>query len=186
MFSSHRIILYIALLLNITSAADPIFGLCNTTAGSASQFSSTGGSSCQYTSGEEPINAVDYDTSTKYVSYGNGGNSLTSGVNTGFYIRPRQYPSLVTSFQFTTASDANARDPLAMTLEGANATGGNLWTLIYNGVTGCTTDPGRSAYCPIQSVTNTVYYMNYRVLILAQRGTANSVQYSEMHLFGYL
>jgi hypothetical protein len=140
---------------------------------------------------EEPINAFDYSTSTKYVSYGYGGSSLTAGINTGFYIRPRQNLSLVTSFQFATAVDSNNRDPLTMTLEGTNVTGtsvslGNSWTLIYNGVTGCTTDPGRSAYCLVQNITNTIYYLGYRVLILSQRGVDDSVQYSEMHLFGYL
>ena len=81
------------------------------------------------------------------------------------------------------------RDPLAITIEGSNATnadqaGGNGYTLIWQGPTSFYTDPGRNTWGQRYNFVNTVGYKSYRVLVTALRGSGGGAQYSEVRLFG--
>jgi hypothetical protein len=85
------------------------------------------------------------------------------------------------------------RDPITITLEGSNATGGvaltlgSSWPLIYNGSTGInsTSAPGRATYVTQQNFSNTIPYASYRLLVTLQRGNDTAVQYSESQIIGY-
>ncbi|CAF1629100.1 unnamed protein product [Rotaria sordida] len=182
------------LLVNITQPGDSIVGICNTIAGG-----STGAVNFSYPSNENPANAIDGSLSTKYL---NGGDSSPScsgssagGINTGFYVTPTiSNASVAIGLLFATAADSPSRDPITVTLEGTNATGttaldlGSSWTLIYSGSTGISssTDPGRQTYVSQQNFSNTIAFESYRLLITSKRGTANSAQYAEAHIIGYI
>lgn len=178
----------------IISPGDPIVAIWNTTASGNSTDSTAGtGAAGQYPSNEAAPNAIDANTATKYLNFGGGGGAGVStgskGSGTGFYVTPSLTDSIVQAFQFTAANDAEARDPLTITIEGSNAVGdaalklGSSWTLIYSGTTGLDTDPGRFNPGALVAVTNSTAYDSYRVLVTSQRGVANSTQYSEFQLF---
>lgn len=182
------------LLVTITQTNDSIVGICNTIVGG-----STGGSAVNYPAAQNPPNAIDGSTSTKYLNFGNpssgcSGSSAT-GIDTGYYITPSiSNISVAVGLLFATADDSPNRDPITVTLEGSNATStaalnsGSSWILIYNGSTGISPsiDPGRLTYVPQQNFFNTLAFSSYRLLITSKRGTDNSVQYSEAHIIGYI
>lgn len=130
---------------------------------------------------------------TKYVNFGNGNAfvySNTKGVGTGFYVTPYLAPSVLRQFRFGTADDLAERDPLTVSIEGSNYTTtsltyGFVWTLIYKGSCGLNNVTSRRTFGGYVNVENRNAYDNYRILIQSQRGSANSVQYSELHLFGW-
>lgn len=178
---------------DVIAPGSPIVAIYNTTAGGNSTASTAGtASEGQYPTNEPAPAAIDNNTATKYLNFGTGGgssvSSATKGVGTGFYVTPTDGASVVRSFRITTANDAPARDPLAITIEGSNATGdalalGASWTLLYSGSTGIETDPGRFIAGPILGFENSTSYSSYRVLTTAQRASANSVQFSEFELY---
>lgn len=175
---------------DITRAGDPIVAIYNTVAGGNSTASTAGTGIGQYPAAEAAPNAIDNNTATKYLNFGagtSGQSSATQGTMTGFYVTPSAGSSILTGIRFATANDAAARDPLQITLEGTNATGAALdqgasYSLIYSGTTGLATDPGRLTLGPVVNFTNTNAYTTYRLLVTAQRGVANSVQFSEVQL----
>ncbi|HZZ72377.1 MAG TPA: PEP-CTERM sorting domain-containing protein [Pirellulales bacterium] len=182
-----------AALVKITAAGDAIVGISNTTIGGNDTIATPGTGAGQYATGEIPANAIDNNTGTKYLNFGNGATGVsnaTKGVNTGFYVTPAFGNSLITGIQIATANDSPNRDPLTVSLEGSNATGsaldlGSSWTLINNSIDlGIGSDPGRLTFGSIINFANTTPYTSYRVLVQSQRGSDNSVQYSEMNLFG--
>ncbi|CAF1366403.1 unnamed protein product, partial [Didymodactylos carnosus] len=177
--------------VEITNYADAIVGVCNTQAGGNSSPVTQGGGNCQYyNANQSPMAAIDDILSTKYLNFGSATSSTTSpvaGVGTGFYVTPVNGATLLSGIVFVTADDYPARDPLTITVEGSNnlsssLTLGSSWTLMYNGSTGLDTDPGRNTYGIFQAISATISYTSYRVLITSQRGTEDSVQYSEAHL----
>ena len=121
--------------------------------------------------------------------------SFVKGVGTGFVVMPQNglRSSMIQAFQFGTANDVAQRDPLVITIEGSSTKNtvnqliGSSWNLIYYGSTGinAASDPGRSVYGTLQTVTSPESYIAYRILIVAQRASENSVQYSEFRLFGH-
>ena len=168
----------------------------NTTAGQ-----DTGGFDGIYSNANEyPRFAIDSDLTTKYLNFGIQNGCFRClvfepGVGTGFFVTPSiSNATVVTGLIFATANDFADRDPLAVTLEGSNATTnatlhlGTSWTLIYNGSTGidCSNDPGRSRYVTQQNFNNTMIFASYRVLITSQRNISDSVQYSEAQILGYV
>ena len=178
----------------ITAAGDTISGIWNTTAGGDSTLSINGSTdSGGYTSSESPAQAIDNNTNTKYVNFGNGNitvNSTTKGVGTGFYVTPAVGLSTLSQFRVATADDRANRDPLSATIEcssltGSNLTKGSAWTLVYSGSTGLSTDPGRTTYGSDQLVNITMQCMSYRIIITSQRAWEDSTQYSEFELFGW-
>ncbi|CAF1062948.1 unnamed protein product [Adineta ricciae] len=179
--------------LPLVSADGTIRGVYNTTVGASSTGSTAGTGVGQYAASDPPANACDNDTSTKYLNLGSCNqtdNSSLCGLNTGLYLELQRGSSLVTGIQSCTANDSLESDPLIVSLEGSNLSGTNLtlgisWSLIYNGTSGLGTDPGRSSCGSIQSINNSVQYKSYRFLVFGKRSMSNSVQYSEVRLFGY-
>jgi hypothetical protein len=175
-----------------TAAGDPIVGFYQASVGGNDTPSTVGTGPGQYQSTESPPRAIDNDPATKYLNFGNGNSGISSptkGVGTGFYATPSLGPSIVTGIQVATANDSPSRDPLAVSIEGTNATSGfdsgANWTLIADNVDlGITTDPGRSSYGPVVRFINTRAYRSYRVIIKSQRGSDNGVQYAELNLVG--
>jgi len=180
--------------VSLISANEDVYGIWNTTAGGDSTAATNGSSPGKYPSGEAPKMAVDNRTDTKYLSFGTccGGDTKTTycGLNTGFYFTPKYGSFWVIGLQFCTANDHNERDPTMATLEGSNQsnsslTSGSSWTLIYNGTLGLNTDPGRQQCGQIQTISNTVRYTSYRILVTDKRAESDAVQYSEVCLKGY-
>ena len=80
------------------------------------------------------------------------------GTNTGFYITFKNGPFLLRAFRIRPGHYNEARDPSTITIEGSNLadtflTLGSSWTLIYNGSTGLTTDPGRKMLGQTRTIT---------------------------------
>ncbi|CAF4867295.1 unnamed protein product, partial [Rotaria sp. Silwood1] len=181
-------------LMNITQAGDPIVGICNKRAGG-----SIGGSGLNYPTTENPSDAIDGSLTTKYLNFGDSSSGCSGasppGIDTGFYVTPTiSNASVAVGILFATGNDDANRDPITVTLEGTNVTSttnlnsGTSWTLIYNGSTGisASTDPDRSTYVSEQHFSNTIAFRSYRLLITSKRGSANSVQYAEAHIIGYI
>jgi hypothetical protein len=165
----------------------------NTTAGGDSNAASPGSGVGNYVAAENSSNAFDLNPATKYNSYGPRTSasafSDACDVNTGAYFTPSGGSSLLQSIQFCAANDSPNRDPLTVTVEGSNGpssalTFGSSWSLIYNGSTGLDTDPGRTTYGIIQNISNSVWYLSYRVLVTSKRDIEDSCQYAEVHLVG--
>jgi hypothetical protein len=64
-------------------------------------------------------------------------------------------------------------------------TQGTSWTLIYNGASGLTVDPGRQVYASPQNFSNSVSYLSYRLLIASKRGVETAAEYAEVILLGH-
>jgi hypothetical protein len=182
---------------DVTTPGDPITGIWQTVAGGNSTLALGGPNhdAGHYPDGEPPPAAIDNNfaspNGTKYLNFGNGNegqSSATQGTGTGFFVTPSAGKSIVTGFRIAAANDAPERDPLAITLEGSNALSGldqgSNWSLIYSGVSGLATDPGRFIFGPEVDFINAVPYSSYRLLVTQQRGVANSVQYGEVELLG--
>ena len=183
---------------DVTAPGDPITGIFNTVAGGNSNTSTAGFGIGQFPSGEPPPNAIDNQFTNpypagqgKYLNFGmgtQGTSSATQGTQTGFFVTPASGPSIINAVRFAAANDSATRDPLAITIEGSNAVSGldqgSAWTLIYSGTSGLDVDPGRFTQGPIVNFVNLVPYSSYRLLVTAQRGVDNSVQYGEVELIG--
>ena len=145
-----------------------------------------------YPGGESPNKACDNDVNTKYLTSGSCDQNQVNndcGKDTGLYLTPNRGASLVLGLQVCTANDYLNRDPMTVTLEGSNHTGINLtlgtsWSLIYNGSSGLLFDLCRKDCGDVQYFSNLIWYTSYRFLIVSKRGSENSVQYSELQLFG--
>jgi hypothetical protein len=174
----------------VTSAASSVGGFWQASPGGNATASTAGPAAGQYPATQAPAMAVDGNTATKYLNFGNAGAaSATKGVGTGFYVTPANGPTIVTGIQVATANDFPNRDPLTVSIEGTNATGnfnsGATWTLIADNVNlGIDVDPGRQTFGPVVRFANTTPYASYRVIVRSQRGVDSAVQYAEMNLVG--
>jgi subtilisin-like proprotein convertase family protein len=135
---------------------------------------------------EGPANAVDANSQTKYLNFGE--------LNSGFIVTPtigRQ--TIVTSFVITTANDAIERDPTAWSLYGTNdaITSPNhsqgaheRWTLIDSGVVALPIN--RRAVGPTVTVDNVTPYSSYRMVFTGVRDSAlaDSVQFGDIQFRG--
>jgi hypothetical protein len=133
---------------------------------------------------ETPPLAIDGNTATKYLNFGER--------NTGFIVTPSTGPQIVRSLKITTANDAVERDPTSWVLYGTNDailsqpdSEGDLenWTLIAKGLTGLTED--RFTEGPVVPFNNSTAYSSYRLIFPSVRNvaTANSMQISEVQFF---
>ena len=146
-----------------------------------------------FPSGETPQNICDQNTTTKYLNFGAciaANQSDICGLNTGFYVTLQRGPSIVKGFQICAANDEPGRDPVRITLEGSNdrnvnLTFGTSWSLIHNGSTSLDTISSRFGCSLIQCISNSIRYESYRFLVTHKYEKSNSVQYSEVQLFGY-
>jgi hypothetical protein len=145
-------------------------------------------SQSNYPGGEAPSFAIDGDPGTKYLNFGK--------LETGFIVTPFKTNTTVTSVQFTTANDAEARDPASYVIEGStqsftqaeltaadNGNGGfGTWSLISSGA--LTLPVARLTAAPVINFTNTTAYNSYRVRFptVKNAATANSMQIGEVAL----
>ncbi|CAF1034057.1 unnamed protein product [Adineta steineri] len=183
----------ITTLISLDSIDGAVYGIHGTKINQDSQASQPGLLSGHYPTDHSPANACDGATSTKYLNFGRCPeyiDDITCGLDTGFYLELKRGASLVTGLQICTANDFPERDPLTVSMEGSNQSGASLnlgssWTLIYNGPSGLQTNPGRLTCGIMQLMNNSIQYKSYRFLVSSKRGYGNSVQYSEVKLFGY-
>lgn len=173
---------------DVTAPGDPIVGVAATVGAATSSLAAPGGvvgSGNAYPNSESPSLAIDNVLTDKYLNFGKAGvgfitTTTTSGPST-----------VVKGIRFTTATDHPERDPTTVTLEGsqdANATSSlnSSWTLIYNGPSGLSTDPGRFQVGPQVNFANGVSFKSYRLLVSSVRDAAlaNSMQFGEVELIG--
>lgn len=125
-------------------------------------------------SGEIVSRVIDGNGGTKYLNFGEN--------NSGFYVVPSVGPSIIDSFQLTTANDSEPRDPASWQLHGMAPNG--VWSLIGSG--SLSLPIGRGALGPVVSVPNTNPYLAYRMTFptVKNASSANSMQVAEAQFFG--
>lgn len=109
----------------------------------------------------------------------NGATSLAAAISqvTSYWCDP----PVVTGLRFTSANDAEERDPMTFRLEGTNGTAAaGPWTVIATGNTGLSID--RFTTGPVASFTNTTAWKSYRLTFPTVRDsvTADSMQIGEV------
>jgi len=129
---------------------------------------------------ELPPFAVDDQVLTKYLHYDGG------TVATGFRVTPAMGPTVVTGLTFTTANDADGRDPADYELSGSNVSIDGPYTLIAAGpiedFVGTAAWPRRTkTTTPIQ-FENDIAYEHYQVMFPTVRTAGNYMQIAEVEL----
>lgn len=138
-----------------------------------------------YPGGEAPANALDGNSGTKYLNFGEN--------NSGFIVTPAAGPSVVQGFVITTANDAPERDPSGWALYGTNDpitspdnTQGNNenWALIDSGV--MSLPDTRLAVGPLVDVDGAAAYTSYRMVFTSVKNAtaANSMQIADIQFIG--
>ncbi len=129
-----------------------------------------------YPSNEYPGCIVDQSSATKYLNQ--------QGISSGFVVMPTYGPTILKSFQMTTANDADGRDPASYQIFGTNDeitfedlqamdnTDGaqNNWTLIAEGTLSLPDD--RKAMSDFIPVSNDTTYNAYKVIFPAVKDPA--------------
>jgi hypothetical protein len=166
----------------------------NVSAGEDSFPATSGYYQGQYWPLHKPDNVFDDNLNTELCSYGFCNVSyydFNCGTNTGVYVTTQYAPFVLDAFRTATGSYGPWRDPLTITIEGSNQNGSNLtlgssWTLIYNGTSGLSTNPGRNMLGTKQILlNNTLSFASYRFLIVEKRDNNTCVEYAEIQLFGH-
>jgi hypothetical protein len=129
---------------------------------------------------------VDQLPGSKYLNFGKQ--------NSGFIVTPASGPSIVQTFQLTTANDSPSRDPASWQLYGTNdpilsrknSQGtGESWTLIGSGAVDLPLD--RQVAGPFVQVANGTPYASYKMLFTTIRdaaaGDADSMQVADVQFF---
>jgi len=142
------------------------------------------GSDSRYPGAESPSKVIDGDINTKYLNFGK--------LNTGFIVTPSIGPSVLDSFQITTANDSAERDPVTWELYGTNdeivdgdnsdATG-ETWTLICAGTMNLPDErftPGEM----VDICNQDQAYASYLMLFPTVKGDGNSMQIAEIQFYG--
>ncbi|MFC1636173.1 PA14 domain-containing protein [Planctomycetota bacterium] len=129
---------------------------------------------------ELPPFAVDDQVLTKYLHY-KGGTQAT-----GFRVTPVAGATVVTGLTFTTANDADGRDPVDYELSGSNVSIDGPYTLIAQGpiedFAGTAAWPRRTkTETPIE-FENDVAYEHYQVMFPTIRTAGNYMQIAEVEL----
>ncbi|MFH1883989.1 MAG: PA14 domain-containing protein [Planctomycetota bacterium] len=129
---------------------------------------------------ELPPFAVDDQVLTKYLHF-KGGTQAT-----GFRVTPVAGATVVTGVTFTTANDADGRDPVEYELSGSNVSIDGPYTLIAQGpivdFAGGAAWPRRTkGTTPIQ-FENNIAYEHYQVMFPAIRIAGNYMQIAEVEL----
>ena len=142
------------------------------------------GPGASWPANENPANAIDNNTGTKYLNFGttgNGGGSGTGGP-TGLVVTPSYLdPTLVNGLSLTSANDWSQRDPASYELYGSND--GINFELIASGAV-----PAFSGRFTGQvfAFDNDVPYYQYALSFptIVDPSTANSMQIAEIQLLG--
>ncbi|MFP4058587.1 MAG: PEP-CTERM sorting domain-containing protein [Candidatus Brocadiia bacterium] len=160
-----------SLLADVTQPLDPVVGF------------NADGPGADWPEGEEPLKAIDDDPLTKYLNFGttgSGGGSGTGGP-TGLVVSPALGQVLVSGLGVRSGNDSPPRDPAIVELLGSND--GVSFDLIER--LAVPTFPDRRFLLNF-AFENTTPYFHYRVSIpeVANPGSANSMQLSEVQLYG--
>ena len=137
-----------------------------------------------YPGGEAPWQCFDQVADTKYLNFGEAG--------TGVIVEPFYGSAVVQSMQFTTANDAEPRDPATWELYGTNdfvssednSTGdAENWTLIASGDANLPAD--RMVAGPVYDFSNSTEYTAYKIIFPTVKDSenANSMQIAEIGLY---
>jgi hypothetical protein len=137
---------------------------------------------------EGPDKALDGNPDTKYLNFGKE--------NSGLIVSPSFGPTIVTSFEITTAGDNAARDPASWALYGTNdlIVSGNFsqgtaenWQLIDQGLLNL--PDARLTVGPVVVVDNTASYASYRLVFPTVKDPSapgvDSLQFADIQFFGF-
>lgn len=124
--------------------------------------------------GEDITKAIDNNLGTKFLSFST--SNIPVVLNFGS-------AKVANQFSYTTANDAPERDPAGFTVEGSND-GVNFTSLSSTVTLPC--GLARNINAGLYSFTNTTAYQYYRITFttVCNPGTANSIQMSEVMLYG--
>ncbi len=131
---------------------------------------------------EPPHQAIDDRIDTKYLHF------KGEIEPTGFRVTPAVGPTVVTGLTFTTANDAEPRDPIEYELWGSNVSIDGPYTLIASGdivdFAQATVWPRRTINETPIEFNNTVAYEHYQVIfpVVRDPAGANSMQIAEVEL----
>ncbi len=169
----------------LLAPGQPIVGVAATPGSSTSAIATVGTAAGQnnYPAAEAPDLGIDDNVLTKYLNF--------AEVDTGFIVTVPSDLLALASFRFSTANDAIERDPITITIEGTTAADPTAaaddasWTLLYNGPSGLSTNPGRQLPGELISVANDTPFNTYRLLVTEVRDAtaANSMQFSEVQFY---
>jgi len=140
----------------------------------------------RFPAAEGPSNLVDQLPGTKYLNFGK--------LNSGFIVTPASGPSIIQTFQMTTANDSPSRDPASWQLYGTNdpivsrknSQGtGESWTLISSGSVDLPLD--RLTAGPFVQIANGTPYASYKMVFPTIRdafaGDADSMQLGDIQFY---
>ncbi len=141
-------------------------------------------SNSNYPANETPSNAIDQNTTTKYLNFGEEAS--------GFIVTPTAGATTVQSFVMTSANDGAVRDPSTWEIYGTNdaitsadnsAGNSENWTLIAAGSVAL--PDLRGAAAPVVGFANAVAYTSYRFVVTTVKDAlaANSMQFAEIQFF---
>jgi hypothetical protein len=142
----------------------------------------------RYPTNEAPAFVIDGDPNTKYLNFGEE--------NSGIIVTPLVGPSMLDSFQITTANDSEERDPVVWMVYGTNDAivtvdnGDGLsenWTLICGGTLALPAErltPGLVYVIANQAEPFTSYKVIFETVKNAS--SANSMQIADIQMYGTL
>ncbi|MBN1123676.1 MAG: lamin tail domain-containing protein, partial [Sedimentisphaerales bacterium] len=153
--------------LDITQSGDPVIGVPDDD---------------DWPWNEAPPNAIDDNINTKYLHFGG------QNYPTGLIITVSNSSRVVQGLSFTTANDAEERDPVAYELYGSNNSTSGPWVLIASGrITDFEQAQPWPRYTKNETpitFTNSTAYQYYKLMFTEVRtpGSANSMQIAEIEL----
>ncbi|MBL7189186.1 MAG: hypothetical protein ISS70_22895 [Phycisphaerae bacterium] len=185
MWKNVSILIAIALALVFCGAAQAgrdVTGPLDTVTGVPEDGIEDGGDDSGWPPNELPPFGFDDQILTKFLHF--KGNFEPTGLR----VTPAMGPTVVTGLTFTTANDAETRDPVEYELSGSNESIDGPYTLIAAGpivdFAGGTAWPRRTKNETPIEVANTVSYKHYRIMfpVVRDPGGANSMQIAEVEL----
>jgi len=141
---------------------------------------------------EAPPLAIDDNTATKYLHFKGDFDPDPGTAGAGFRVTPSATGTIVTGLTFTTANDAEPRDPVAFELSGSNVAIDGPYTLIASGpivdFDQATPWPRLTMNTTPISFANAAPYDHYQLLFtdIRDRAAANSMQIAEVELLGQI
>jgi hypothetical protein len=177
------VVMVFTLLLSSASMAQiDVTGPFDTVQGVPDDGVTTGGDDNGWPPNELPPFGFDDQILTKYLHF--RGNVQSTGLR----VTPAMGPTVVTGLTFTTANDAEPRDPASYELSGSNESIDGPYTLIAEGsivdFDASTAWPRRTkTETPIE-FDNDIAYAHYQIMFptLRDAGGANSMQIAEIEL----
>jgi len=177
------VILILAFLSSSTVLAQvDVTGPLDTVVGVPDDGIEDGGDDSGWPPNELPPFGFDNQILTKYLHF--RGNVQSTGLR----VTPAMGPTVVTGLTFTTANDAEPRDPVSYELSGSNDSIDGPYTLIHAGpivdFDGATAWPRRTINETPIEFENDVAYAHYQIMFptLRDAGSANSMQIAEIEL----